>query len=67
MVSSAKSNTLKLAPKLQTNRSLNLLPVALKTNSSTLTRLEMAGIAQHKQKCLIFSVVPHFRVENQIS
>ena len=30
-------------------------------------RLEMAGIAQNKKKCLIFIVVPRVRVESQIS
>ena len=30
-------------------------------------RLEMAGMAQNKLKCLSFTVVPQVRVENQIS
>ena len=30
-------------------------------------RLEMAGMAQKKQKCLIFIVVSRVKVENQIS
>ena len=56
-----------LFPKLKTNKSLKLLLVDIKANSSILMRLEMAGIAQNKQKCLIFIVVPRVRVENQIS
>ena len=56
-----------LVPKLKTNKSLKLLLVDIKANSSILMRLEMAGIAQNKQKCLIFIVVPRVRVENQIS
>ena len=46
---------------------MKLLLVDIKANSSILMRLEMAGIAQNKQKCLIFIVVPRVRVENQIS
>ena len=56
-----------LVPKLKTNKSLKLLLVDIKANSSILMRLEMAGMAQNKQKCLIFIVVPRVRVENQIS
>ena len=56
-----------LFPKLKTNKSLKLLLVDIKANSSILMRLEMAGMAQNKQKCLIFIVVPRVRVENQIS
>ena len=41
--------------------------VDIKVNSSIPMRLEMAGIAQNKQKCLIFIVVPQVRVDNQIS
>ena len=41
--------------------------VGIKANSSTLMRLEMAGMVQNKQKCLIFIVVPRVRVEYQIS
>ena len=46
---------------------IKLLLVDIKANSSILMRLEMAGMAQNKQKCLIFIVVPWVRVENQIS
>ena len=46
---------------------IKLLLVDIKANSSILMRLEMAGMAQNKQKCLIFIVVPRVRVENQIS
>ena len=56
-----------LFPKLKTNKSLKLLLVDIKANSSILMRLEMAGMAQNKQKCLIFIVVPRAGVENQIS
>ena len=52
---------------LKINKSLKLLLVDIKVNSSILKRLEMAGMAQNKQKCLIFIVVPQVRVENQIS
>ena len=52
---------------LKINKSLKLLLVDIKVNSSILMRLEMAGMAQNKQKCLIFIVVPQVRVENQIS
>ena len=51
--------------KLKTNKLLKLLLVDLKANGRILMRLEMAGMAQNKQKCLIFVVV--LRVENQIS
>ena len=53
--------------KLKTTKSLKLLLVDIKVNSSILLRLEIAGIAQNKQKCLIFIVVLRVRVENQIS
>ena len=56
-----------LVSKLKTNKSLKLLLVDIKANSSILMRLEMAGMAQNKQKCFIFIVVPQVRVENQIS
>ena len=56
-----------LFPKLKTTKSLKLLLVDIKVNSSILLRLEIAGIAQNKQKCLIFIVVLRVRVENQIS
>ena len=57
-----------LFPKLKTIKSLKLLLVDMKVNSSILRRLEMTGMAQNKQKCLIiFIVVPRVRVENQIS
>ena len=60
MVSTVKLYMLKLVPKLKTNKSLKLLLVDMKANSSILMRLEMAGIAQNKQKYLIFIVVPHY-------
>ena len=41
--------------------------VDMKANSSILMRLEMAGMVQNKQKCLILIVVPRVRVEYQIS
>ena len=50
--------------KLKTNMSLKLLLVDTKVNSSILMRLEMAGMAQNKQKYLIFIVIPRVRVEN---
>ena len=56
-----------LVPKLKTNKSLKLLLVDIKANSGILMRSEMAGMAQNKQKCLIFIVVPQVKVENQIS
>ena len=58
---------LKLVLKLKTNKSLKLLLDDMKANSSILTRLEMAVMAQNKQKCHIFIVVPWVKVENQIS
>ena len=67
MVSTAKLSTLKLVPKFKTIRSLKLLLVDMKANSSILMRLEMAGMAQNKPKYLIFIVVPPVIVENQIS
>ena len=48
---------LKLVPKLKTNKSLKSQLVDMKTNSSILMRLEIAGMAQNKQKHLIFIVV----------
>ena len=39
--------------KLKTNKSLKLLPVDFKANSSIFMRLEMAGMGQNKQECLI--------------
>ena len=58
---------LKLVPKLKTNKSLKSQLVDMKTNSSILMRLEIAGMAQNKQKRLIFIVVSWVKVENQIS
>ena len=57
----------KLFPKLKPNKLLLLLLVNIKANSSILMRLEMAGMAQNKQKCFIFIVVSRVRVENQTS
>ena len=67
MVSTVKLYMLKLVPKLKTNKSLKSLLVDMKTNSSILMRLEIAGMAQNKQKRLIFIVVSRVEVENQIS
>ena len=67
MAGTAKLYMFKLVPKLKTNQSLKLLPVDMKINTSILMRLEMAGVAQNKQKCLMFIVVPPVIVENQIS
>ena len=58
---------LKLVPKLKTSKSLKLLLVDMKANSSMSMRLEMSGMAQNMQKCFFFIVVPRFRVKNQIS
>ena len=66
MVSTVKLYMLKLVPKLKTNKSLKSLLVDMKTNSSILMRLEIAGMAQNKQKRLIFIVVSRVKVENQI-
>ena len=57
MVSTVKLYMLKLVPKLKTNKSLKSQLVDMKTNSSILMRLEIAGMAQNKQKRLIFIVV----------
>ena len=64
MVSTAKLHMLKLVFKFKTNTSLKLLLADMKANSRILTRLEMAEMAQNKQKCLIWIVVPLIRVEN---
>ena len=45
---------LKLVPKLKTNKSLKLLLVDTEVNSSILMRLQMAGMAQNKQKISFF-------------
>ena len=57
MVSTVKLYMLKLVPKLKTNKSLKSQLVDMKTNGSILMRLEIAGMAQNKQKRLIFIVV----------
>ena len=57
----------KLVPKSKTNKLLKLPLVDMKVNRSILTRLEIAGITQNKQKRLIFIVAPGVRVENQTS
>ena len=67
MSSTAKLYLLKLVPKLKANKSLKLLLVDKKANSSIFMRLELVGMAQNKQKCLIFIVVTRVRVENQMS
>ena len=66
MVSTAKLYMLNLVPKLKTNKLLKLLLVDMKANSSIFMTLEMAWMAQNKQKWLIFIVVLGDRVENQI-
>ena len=63
MVRTAKLHMLKLASMLQTNRLLKLL-FDIKANTSILMRLEMAGMVQNKQKCIIFIVVLRVKVEN---
>ena len=63
MVRTAKLHMLKLASMLQTNKLLKLL-FDIKANTSILMRLEMAGMVQNKQKCIIFIVVPRVKVEN---
>ena len=63
MVRTAKLHMLKLAPMLQTNKLLKLL-FDIKANTSILMRLEMAGMVQNKQKCIIFIVVLRVKVEN---
>ena len=57
MVSTSKLYMLKVVFKLKTSKSLKLLLVDMKANN-ILVRLEMTGIVQNKQKCLIFIVVP---------
>ena len=58
MVSTAKLCILKLVPKLKTNKSLKLLLVDIKANSSILMRLKMAGMAQNKAKMPDFHCCP---------
>ena len=53
---------LKLVPKLNTNKPLKLLTVNMKAHSSILMRLEVEEIAQNKEKCIFFIVVPQFKV-----
>ena len=48
MVSTAELYMLQLVPKLKTNKSLKLVLVDMKANSSIFMRLEMAGMAQSK-------------------
>ena len=67
MVSTAKLYKLKLISKLKINKLLKLLLLDMKANSSILMRVEWEGMAQNKQKCLIFIVDPGVTVENQIS
>ena len=63
MVRTAKLHMLKLASMLQTNKLLKLL-FDIKANTSILMRLEVAGMVQNKQKCIIFIVVLRVKVEN---
>ena len=58
MVSTAQVYILKLVPKIKTVKSLKLLLVDMKANSSILMRIEMKGMTQNKQKYLIFIDVP---------
>ena len=58
MVSTAKLCMLKLVPKLKTNKSLKLLLVDIKANSSILMRLKMSGMAQNKAKMPDFHCCP---------
>ena len=67
MANTAKLYLVKLVLKVKISKSLKLLVVDVKENSSILVRLEMAGMAQNKQKYLIFVVVPRVRVKNQIN
>ena len=62
MVSAAKLCILKLVTKLKTSKSLKLLIVDMKANSSILKRLEIVRMAQNKDKCLIFFLVPRVGV-----
>ena len=57
----------KLVPKSKTNKLLKLPLADMKVNRSILTRLEIAGMTQNKQKCLIFIAAPGVRVEDQTS
>ena len=52
MVRTAKLYMLKLVPKLKTNKSMKLLLVDMKANSSILMRLEMARVAQTSKNAL---------------
>ena len=61
MVSRAKLYKLKLVPELKTNKSLNLLLVDTKANSSIFMRLEMVRMTKKKRNQKIKLV------ENQIS
>ena len=67
MVGKMEFYMFKLVIKLKTNKSLKLLLVDMKANSSILMRLEMAGMAENNKTCLILIEVPRVRVENQIS
>ena len=58
---------MELVPKIKTIKSLKLLLVDMKAKSSILMWIEMTGMTQNKQKCLIFIDVPRVKVENQIS
>ena len=57
----------KLVPKSKTRKLVKLPLVDMKVSRSILTKLEIAGMTQNKQKCLIFIVAPGVRVENQTS
>ena len=61
MVSRAKLYKLKLVPELKTNKSLNLLLVDTKANSSIFMRLEMVRMTKKKRNQKIKLV------ENQLS
>ena len=66
MVITVKLYMLKLVPILKSSKSLKLLLVDMKVDSSVLMRLKMVGMTQKKQKCLIFIGVPPVRVKNLI-
>ena len=52
MVSTAQVYILKLVPKIKTVKSLKLLLVDMKANSSILMRIEMTGMTQTSRNAL---------------
>ena len=67
IISNTKIYMFKLVPKLKVNKFLNLLLANMKANSSILMRLEIAGLAQKKQKCIIFIFVPRCHLTQEQS